>query len=66
MKYYRKMTLALAMGISATALYMSPALAQDEEEAEALIEEIMVTGSRIARKDLTSVGPVTMIEERQI
>ena len=66
MKYYRKMTLALAMGISATALYMSPVLAQDEEEAEALIEEIMVTGSRIARKDLTSVGPVTMLNELQI
>ena len=49
MKYCRKMKLALAMGISATALNMSPALAQDEEEAEALIEEIVVTGSRVAR-----------------
>jgi len=66
MKYYRKMTLALAMGITATALNMSPALAQGEEEAEELLEEVMVTGSRIARKDLTSVGPVTIISELQI
>jgi len=67
MNFHRKMMLVLALSTSSTALYISPVLAQDQDEDDdAVVEEIMVTGSRIARKDLTSVGPVTILDELQI
>ena len=41
----------------------SVALAQDSEQ---VIEEVVVTGSRIARKELISVSPINTLDEQQI
>jgi iron complex outermembrane recepter protein len=43
----------------------SPANAQQASADDAL-EEVVVTGSRIKRKDLTSVGPVTIMDAPEI
>ncbi len=37
-----------------------------QDSGSAALEEVVVTGSRIARKDLTSVGPVTIITAPEI
>lgn len=37
-----------------------------QESGSVAVEEVIVTGSRIARKDLTSVGPVTIISAPEI
>ncbi len=50
--------------VSALALPVGTAVAQDQEE-EAL-EEIVTTGSRIARKDLTGAAAVTVLSEQDI
>ena len=47
-----------------TAGLSGTATAQDSESVA--VEEVIVTGSRIARKDLTSVGPVTIITASEI
>lgn len=44
----------------------SPAGAQGAGEDSDAIEEIYVTGSRISRADLTSVGPTTILTEEEI
>ena len=63
-----KMSLAVrsALGLAAVASAMSAGLAfgQDAEVNE--IEEIMVTGSRIARADLEGSNPVTVIDRTQM
>ncbi len=50
----------MALSTSALTISKGPVLAQDS------IEEILVTGSRIQRTDLTSVGPVTVLSETDI
>ncbi len=55
-------TLTFICGI--TAAFSGTAVAQDSEPVA--IEEVVVTGSRIARRDLTSVGPVTIITAPEI
>lgn len=44
----------------------SEAWAQDAGRAAASVEEVVVTGSRIQRQDLDSVGPVTVISAEDI
>jgi iron complex outermembrane receptor protein len=55
-------TTALGAGILLS--YVPAHAAQADEEAT--LEEVVVTGSRIKRKDLTSVGPVTVLNEEMI
>ena len=52
-----------AVGLSSTA--MLPSLAQAQGEPQ-LIEEVVVTGSRIARKDFVSSSPVQTVNAEQI
>ncbi|MFK8029703.1 MAG: TonB-dependent receptor [Gammaproteobacteria bacterium] len=55
--------LALAMSTGALSLsFASPAVAQGSED----LEEVLVTGSRIPRKDFTSNAPVATIDAAQI
>jgi len=42
---------------------MMPAMAQDEEEQ---VEEVIVTGSRIQRANLTSATPITQLDNEQL
>ncbi|MCK5425345.1 MAG: TonB-dependent receptor [Emcibacter sp.] len=44
------------------ASYANSATSADEN----IIEDIVVTGSRIKRKDLTSVGPITILDQQMI
>ena len=51
---------ALALGFfAATAM---PAVAQNNDAANAQVEEVIVTGSRIARNPLDYVGPMTIVD----
>jgi len=61
----RKRLLAstLLCGVIAPAVVASPAFAQ---EAPSAVEEIVVTGSRIARPDLTSSSPVASVGEKEL
>ena len=55
--------LGLGMGAGALAVGFAPgALAQDASSADAPLEEIITTGSRIKRADLDSASPVTVID----
>lgn len=58
---------ALKAGV-ATALLASatPAMAQETAQASEAVETIVVTGSRIARPDLDSVSPVTVLGAEEI
>ena len=62
--------IALGLGAGAMALACAPnALAQDAEDQElddALIEEVVVTGSRIKRADIDSASPVTILDRSEI
>jgi outer membrane receptor protein involved in Fe transport len=61
-------TMALVAGIS-TLLVLSPALAQEVEEeigARGTVEEVIVTGSRIKRRDFNSPSPITTIDREDI
>lgn len=62
-----KMTIAVksAMGVVAFAGALSSGLVFGQDD-EAKIEEVMVTGSRIARADLEGSNPVTVITRDQI
>ena len=66
--FNKKMSIAVrsALGLAAVASAMSAGLVfgQDAEVNE--IEEIMVTGSRIARADLEGSNPVTVIDRTQM
>ena len=61
----RKRLLAstLLCGVIAPVVVASPAFAQEEPAA---VEEIVVTGSRIARPDLTSSSPVAAVGEKEL
>jgi len=56
---------SLALGCVSGFVVHQSALAQ-ESAAAGQIEEVVVTGSRIARKDLNSVGPVTILSAPEI
>jgi iron complex outermembrane recepter protein len=53
----------MASTVLAASLLAAPALAQDDDTA---VEELVVTGSRIARQDLTSVSPVATVGEQEL
>ena len=63
----KKMSMAVrsALGLAAVASAMSTGLAFGQGEV-AQIEEVLVTGSRIARADLEGANPVTVINREQI
>jgi outer membrane receptor protein involved in Fe transport len=61
--------LALGLGVGAFALSLAPnALAQNtqDEDADMVVEEIIVTGSRIRRADIDSASPVTILDRETI
>lgn len=59
---------ATALAPLAVCLHALPAAAQDAapEDEVSVQDTVTVTGSRIARKELTSVGPVTVLDSVQI
>jgi len=63
MFYKRPLSLAVSAAIGASAcLGMAPANAQEDQ----LVEEIVVTGSRIQRANLVSSSPVTQLDNEQL
>ena len=68
----KPLTLAMAtvLGVaSLTSIYTGSVLAQDQDqnaEEELLIEEVVVTGSRIVRKELVSAQPVEVLDSAAI
>ncbi|MBA6413540.1 TonB-dependent receptor [Parahaliea sp. F7430] len=56
------MAVSAALGMSAAAMLPSVASAQDE----LLVEEVVVTGSRIQRANLVSASPVTQVDAEEI
>ena len=44
----------------------APVNAQDADDEEDAVEEVIVTGTRIARRNLTSTSPVTQIDAEEI
>jgi iron complex outermembrane receptor protein len=61
--------LALGLSAGAFALSLAPnALAQNtqDEDADMVVEEIIVTGSRIRRADIDSASPVTILDRETI
>lgn len=69
---YQKKRLSLAvsaaLGLSTMIMIPGQILAQDEQavEEDLTIEEVIVTGSRIARADIDSASPVTVIDRQQM
>jgi len=60
------MLFALLLGTTfMTASFATQALAQDTDEDEFLLEDVVVTGSRIARRDYDSNSPIVTIEAEQ-
>jgi iron complex outermembrane receptor protein len=58
------MSLALLLGMTLmTGSFATQALAQEEEE-EFLLEDMVVTGSRILRNNMESVSPIVTVDER--
>lgn len=56
----KKLSLAVASAVGISAVgFNAPAFAQEAEEAA--LEEVIVTGSRIRRADLSSVSPVSVV-----
>ncbi|HET9448165.1 MAG TPA: TonB-dependent receptor plug domain-containing protein, partial [Steroidobacteraceae bacterium] len=53
---------ALVLGAASTAAFMQPVHAAEE----GTIQEVVVTGSRIAQPGLTSISPVTAVAAEQI
>ncbi len=49
-----------------SALGMSTAVAQDNSSDDEMLEEILVTGSRVVRTELESVSPIQIIGETEI
>lgn len=72
MKYINKRVQNKFLASAATALalaafsYSDLAFAQDQDAEEASVEEVIVTGSRIARKDLTGPSPVSVIDSESL
>ncbi len=64
-KSFGKNALRFSSSLVAVALVASPAFAQEAAEEESG-EPILVTGSRIARPELTSPVPVTVVDSEQL
>ncbi|NQZ83161.1 MAG: TonB-dependent receptor [Colwellia sp.] len=64
-KLTQAIRLALIAGATTTALAMPSAMAFAEDEEEASVERIQVSGSRIRRAELTSVTPVIKIDAQE-
>ncbi|OYW97575.1 MAG: TonB-dependent receptor, partial [Caulobacter vibrioides] len=64
MKLIDKRTLLASVAAMATLVGAGQAFAQATETAT--VEEVIVTGSRIKRADITGVGPATVISQDQI
>ena len=66
MQHRNPLSLAVtaALGLTSAFMLSSVAVAQDEQsdEDELLLEEVIVTGSRIKRADIDSASPVTIID----
>jgi iron complex outermembrane receptor protein len=65
-KIQRVLTLLLALLLGTTLMtgsFATQALAQDEEE-EFLLEDMVVTGSRILRNNMESTSPIVTVDER--
>src|SRR2546430_2174290 len=61
-----KATSAFARAVVALLWIAAGAAAEEDENKAIADEEIIVTGSRIRRKDLTGSAPVTVITREQI
>ena len=62
------LSISTALGLTSS-LALSTAVAQDDEQlddGEAVLEEVLVTGSRIARADIDSASPVTVIDREEM
>jgi len=64
MKNTRLSWLMAMTALGAGTLVTEPAISNDGAEID--LEEVVVTGSRIKRKDLSGVGPVTVLNEAAI
>ena len=62
------LSISTALGLTSTLMLSNDVVAQEEQldEGEALLEEVLVTGSRIARADIDSASPVTVIERAEM
>ncbi len=61
---YKLFKFSLSAALASAFLIPTTVLAQDEEEM--MLEEVIVTGSRIQRSDLTSVSPISVFSEADI
>ena len=70
MQHRNPLSLAVtaALGLTSAFMLSSVAVAQDEQsdEDELLLEEVIVTGSRIKRADIDSASPVTVISRAEM
>lgn len=67
LKLQSAVRLALGLGVGTLAVGASPvALAQDDIDIPDVVEEIVVTGSRIKRADLDTASPVTVLDREAI
>jgi len=70
MQHRNPLSLAVtaALGLTSAFMLSSVAVAQDEQsdEDELLLEEVIVTGSRIKRADIDSASPVTVIDRAEM
>ena len=70
MQYKKLLSLAAyaALGLSTTILITGNAVAQDDQavENEDLLEEVIVTGSRIGRSDMASISPISVFSEADL
>lgn len=57
---------AARLGAIAAAIFPSLSIAQDTADNEEIVEEIVVTGSRIARRDFTAPSPIHTIDRETI
>jgi len=64
-KIFTRQSLRAAILLGATcAAFSAPVYSQSGDEA--VVEEIITTGSRIARKEVTSVSPINVLDEQAI
>lgn len=63
-KLTKAVRLAIAAGVATTAIAMPNAMAF-ADEAEASVERIQVTGSRIKRQELTAVTPIISVDAQE-
>ena len=62
------LSISTALGLTSTFMLSNDVVAQEEQldEGEAVLEEVLVTGSRIARADIDGASPVTVIERAEM